>query len=251
MSQKQIDTIWVIHDNGIKLVSRDSSLLMIPHNKDTQAISIQNEKLSISIDRVPKSQPMITDWLTSIGTILAVVLSLLFSGLALLQKRRKNFVKIKSVSINGVGYPDLRTIQLHATVINNSSVMLEINELWFQYNRQRGPLYPVFFRPVDKKVIIPPLNSKRITFDAYKFDIPCNSFLEMAQETVGYLQQYQDVVKNRLKVDKRSFKKVLMNLNVGIKSNLDTERYFMRKLTRTETKYCTSQILKIIDKVSP
>lgn len=121
-------------------------------------------------------------------------------------------------------------------------------------------MFPVHFKPADEKVTILPLNSKPVTFNAFKYvvlngakfeivKVRCNSFLEMAQETVRYLNQYQGTVNNKLKINKKDFKKVLLNLNVGTKTNLDTERFFKRKLTNLEQKNCTFQIIKKIDKV--
>ena len=252
-----VDTIFITHDSNTKLLTRGKEINIISNRIDTQAITLQNEQIKVIIAKMPEEQPMITDWLAAIGTILAVVISLVFSGLALKQAHRRNFVKIKSVTMSGVGYPKLETIQLQANIINDSSVPLEVYRLWFKYNKQLGPLFPVFFKPIEEKVTILPLNSKIIAFNAFKYDVRplksielrCNSFLEMAHEAVSYLAQHQGAVKNKLKINKKDFRKVLLNLNVGITTNIDTEGYFSRKLTKTEMKYISFRIIKYIDNI--
>ncbi len=251
------DTFYITHDSNVKLVTKEKEINIISNKIDTQAMTLHDKQMEVIIAHVPESQPMITDWLAAIGTILAVILSLGFSALAYYNTLRRNFVKINSIYISST---QSQTIELEATITNNSSVPLDVYSLWFQYNKQRGPMFPVFFRPKDEKITILPLNSQCVKFYAYKYVITndsdnritlarCNSFLEMAEETVAYLHQFQGAINNRLTISKKDFKKVLKNLNVGSKTNLDTERFFTRKLTTFETKYCTFQIIKNIDKV--
>jgi hypothetical protein len=254
IQNNKIDSIKIYPDS----IGQQLTEIKIPDSTKNIVITIQSNPAQ---NEIVETEPKITDWLTAIGTILAVVLSLIFSGLSLIRKRRKNLVKTKKVTCTKSILNDQESrIKMEARIYNNSSVPLELYAIRFKYRKAKyGPIFPVSFKPENGKMIISPLNSKTVYLTAFRTEInnypikevPCKSFSDLAYESKEYLKHLQRKPKSKIKVNKKYLKKVLNNMDILTMTNLDSENYFQRKMTTRETKGCFSVVFRKINEIFP
>ena len=248
IQNKTTDTISFNNDS----LSTIKETYQIPDSSKTITLIIKNEKIGDN----NSNEPNLADWLIAFGTISAVILSLIFSGISLLRKRRRYLVKTKSIFIHQAVSAIGQTIQMETQIFNNSSVPLELFSIQFQYNKNKfSSLYPISFKPKEGKITISPLNSKRVYLTAYKTDlhsrplkqVMVTSYSEMGNEFKNYLKYLEGGRGSKIRVDKKHFIKVLNNLDVLTGTNLDAENYFRRKMTKRGTKSNFDILIRKID----
>ncbi|MFA5850401.1 MAG: hypothetical protein WC833_11025 [Bacteroidales bacterium] len=204
----------------------------LSHSKNAHSIAIPNNPNATYIVVNHENKANASDWLTAIGTLGAVMISLFLSY----GNRRKKLVRIRSFYIYSPR--ESSTLTLSAEIENNSDYPLEIKQISFRQNRRSSYFLKIQFKPDRESNTIGPKGIKDLTLYGlqltYSFDtgfkeIPCTSMIDLAVFFDRNLK-----FSDKEKLDCKLLKRKLSQIVICIGTNIGTADIHNRKLYHNE-----------------
>jgi len=219
-NQSNVENTYVLTGDSLSY-SKNAHSISIPNKPDATYLIIKHE-----------NKANVSDWLTAIGTLGAVMISLFLSY----GNRRKKLVRIRSFYIY---HPrESSTLTLYAEIENKSDFPLEVKQISLKQNRKSSHFLRIQFKPDQESKTIGPKEIKDLTLYGrqltYNFttgleEIPCTSMADLAVFFDKSLH-FTDKEKLNSKLLKRKISKII----ICIGTNLGTADIHNRKFYRNE-----------------